>query len=340
MKIGQTDGFEHERVFVQPIDQLKNQRNPLKMKVLNWKLQGVRVLFLLLLTLSATASWAMDAEEAESAAQDTRSETEDAAVGSDSHFDPPHDEHVNPTPEVATHQSGASAAGGASLAEAATDPSAVLTQFQNLFWTTGTSEDNNIANTYLLQPVLPLSRNNVLRPALPVINSSGKTGIGDLFLLDAFLNPVKTGTFGWGIAGSVPIGDDEFSSNKWTAGPTLLYINKTSHKVLWGVLGYNQWSFAGKSSARDVNTLSFQPIYVVHTSWGYWGWTDQLSTIDWKNDNQMSIPLGLRFGKVYPGKTPLNVSVGFYYALNNKGMENTFGLKVTAAFIKPTWLTH
>ena len=228
----------------------------------------------------------------------------------------------------------------AEIAKAATDPSAVLTQFQNLFWTTGSSDDKNISNTYLFQPVLPLSKNNVLRPALPVISTSGKTGIGDLFLLDVFLNQVKTGTWGWGIAGSVPIGDKEFSTEKWQAGPTLLYMNKTSKKVLWGILGYNEWSFAGKSSAADVNVLSFQPIYVVHTNWGYWGWTDQLATVDWEKDNQTSIPLGLRFGKVYHGKTPLNASVGFYYTLNDNGRDDVFGLKVTATFIKPTWLRH
>ncbi len=47
----------------------------------------------------------------------------------------------------------------AAIAKAATDPSAILTQFQNLFWTTGSSEDKNISNTYLFQPVLPLSKN-------------------------------------------------------------------------------------------------------------------------------------------------------------------------------------
>ena len=225
------------------------------------------------------------------------------------------------------------------IAKAATDPSAVLTQFQNMFWTTGSSDDKNISNTYLLQPVLPLTKNNVLRPALPVVNTSGKTGIGDLFLLDVFLNQVKTGTWGWGIAGSVPIGDKDFSTEKWQAGPTLIYMNKTSSKVLWGILGYNQWSFAGKSSAADVNELSFQPIVVVHTNWGYWGWTDQLATVDWET-NQSSVPLGLRFGKVYKGKTPLNASVGFYYSLNNKDRDNTFGIKFVATFIKPTWLRH
>jgi hypothetical protein len=116
-------------------------------------------------------------------------------------------------------------------------------------------------------------------------------------------------------------------------------MNKTNEKVLWGILGYNQWSFAGKSSASDVNVLSFQPIMVVHTGWGYWGWTDQLATVDWE-DNQTSIPLGLRFGKVYMGKTPLNAAVGFYYTLNNKGRDNVFGVKFTAAFIKPKWLVH
>jgi hypothetical protein len=292
------------------------------------------------LFLFTSNSWAMDAEEDEDAAQDSTSKTEDAAVGSGGNFDPPHDDHANPVPPVDTHATGASASSGASLAEAATDPSAVLTQFQNFFWTAGNSDDKNISNTYLLQPVLPLTKNNVLRPALPVVNTSGKTGIGDLFLLDVFLYQVKTGTWGWGVAGSVPIGDNQFSTNKWQAGPALLYMNKTINKFLWGILGYNQWSFAGKSSVSDVNVFSFQPIAVLQTDWGYVGWTDQTATIDWEHDNQTSIPLGLRFGKVFPAKTPLNVAVGFYYTLNNKGRDNVFGVKFQASFVKPTWLVH
>jgi hypothetical protein len=299
-----------------------------------------RFAVVLLLLFIATGVLAEDAADDEDAAQDAKSKTEDVAAEGAAHFNPPHDDHINSTPEHPTHQSGASAAGGADLAQAATDPSAILTQFQNFFWTTGSSDDKNISNTYLLQPVLPLSKNNVFRPALPVVNTSGKTGIGDLFLLDAFMNHVKTGTWGWGVAGSVPIGADEFTTDKWQAGPMLLYINKTSQKVLWGILGYNQWSFAGKSSASDVNLFTFQPIVVIHTGWGYWGWTDQTATVDWENDNRTSIPLGLRFGKVYMGKTPLNAAVGFYYTLKNKGRENEFGVKFSATFIKPTWLKH
>ena len=308
----------------------------MNVKKLKW------VLLSLGLFLFAANSWALDADEDEDedAAKDSTSKTEDAAAESGANFDPPHDEHVNPVAPVDTHASGASAAGGASLAAASTDPSAVLTQFQNFVWTTGTSDDNNIANTYLLQAVLPMSKSNVLRPALPVVNTPGKTGIGDLFLLDVFLFPIKSGALGFGPVASVPIGVDEFSSNKWQAGPVGLYVNKTQKKFIFGGMVYNQWSFAGKSSASSVNLMNFQPIFVYQTAWGYVGWTDQVASIDWKNDNKSSIPLGLRFGKVYPSKTPLNVAVGFYYTLNNKGRDNTFGIKFQATFIKPKWLVH
>ena len=91
---------------------------------------------------------------------------------------------------------------------------------------------------------------------------------------------------------------------------------------------------------RDsVNTLTYQPIFVNNRDGWYWGWTDQTATYNWKNDYS-SIPLGLRFGKVFHAATPLNAAVGFYYTLNNKGRENTFGVKFTATFIKPNWLKH
>ena len=301
---------------------------------------GTTFFLMLTLLLLSTATWAQDSNEgpADDSGQSQQSQQED---------DEPHPDDLSDAENAAkvaeraaaAHPPPNAAAQAAALASAATDPSAVLTQFQNFFWTTGNSDDNNISNTYLLQPVLPLTKNNVLRPALPVVNTSGKTGIGDLFLLDVFLNPVKSGTFGFGIAGSVPIGADEFTTDKWQAGPALLYMNKTKPGFLFGGLVYNQWSFAGKSSAQDVNTLTYQPIFVNNRDGWYWGWTDQTATYNWKNDYS-SIPLGLRFGKVFHAKTPLNAAVGFYYTLNNKGRENTFGVKFTATFIKPNWLRH
>jgi hypothetical protein len=306
---------------------------------MNLKKLNLLVIFLGLFLLAAN-SWAMDAEEDEDTAQDPKSQTEDATAGSGKTFDPPHDDQPHSTPEHPSHESGASAAGSTSLAEAASDPTAILTMFQNFFWTTGNSDDNNVANTYLLQPVLPLSKANVFRPALPVVNTSGKTGFGDLFLMDLQFMPLKSGTMGFGVAGSVPIGADEFSSNKWQAGPAFVYINKTHASYIAGVLAYNQWSFAGKDSAQSVNLLTGQPVFVKHQSWGYWGWTDQTITYNWKN-NQSSVPLGLRFGNVVKlSKMPVKVEGGFYYTLNNKGRDNTFGVKFQFSPIFPNMLKH
>jgi hypothetical protein len=293
----------------------------------------------LALIFIAPASWALDADEDEDAAQDTTSETEDDAAGSDGNFAPPHDEHPSSTPVHPDHESGGSAA-DADLASAASDPSSILTQFQNFFWTTGNSDDNNIANIYLNQMVLPLSKSNVFRPALPLINTAEKTGIGDLFLLDLQFFPVSSGTIGLGGAASVPIGANSFSTNKWELGPSAVYINKTSKKGIWGVLAYNLWDVAGSNKYSDVNILNFQPIVVISTSWGYWAWTDQIATLDWENDNNLSFPLGLRFGRVFPGKTPIKSEIGFYYNLINNNSENTFGVKFTYSLVKPHMLNH
>ena len=124
------------------------------------------------LLLAAPVAWALDADDQDSADgsnEDTTSKTEDAAAGPKT-FDPPHDDQVDSKPEQPT---GASKAGGVNLSEAATDPSAILTQFQNFFWTTSTEDNKNIANTYLFQAVLPLSKKNLLRPAIPLVNPLG-----------------------------------------------------------------------------------------------------------------------------------------------------------------------
>jgi len=135
----------------------------------------------------ATNVWADDAEDDKDAAQDTTSKTEDTAADEPDKFDPPHDQHANSTPENESHKAGAGEAGGADLAEAATDPSAILAQLGFFAWNTSSSDNHNSSVTGLFQPVLPLTRTNVLRPALPIIStagSDGKFGIGDLFLLD------------------------------------------------------------------------------------------------------------------------------------------------------------
>ena len=165
--------------------------------------------------------------------------------------------------------------------------------------------------------------------------------MGDLFLLDLQIEPVKGAAWGWGAAGNFPTATNkQIGAGKWTAGPAGVYLKKDIPKTLIGILAYNLWSYAGDSDRDDVNTFYFQPIVVRHTSWGYWGWTDQTATIDWEHDNNITIPLGLRFGKVWKAKTPLKGEIGFYYNVTNNDRDSTYGLKITASFIKPHMLNH
>jgi len=229
------------------------------------------------------------------------------------------------------------------LAEQSTDPSAILAQLGFYYWNSRFEGGDQLANTWLFQPVLPMTKSNVLRPALPIATSTGpdrESGLGDLFLLDAQFIQFPHGTFGWGGAMSIPIAtDDKLGSGKWELGPVALYMYKGVPKQIFGVLAYNLWSFAGDGDRQNVNKLIFQIIWVKHFDWGYIGWTDQTGTIDWQNDGRVSFPLGLRFGKVWTGETPVNIAIQPYYTLND-GSPDTYGLKFQVTFVKPTWLKH
>ena len=268
-----------------------------------------------------------------------------ASVMSPQQADPvadPEGKNIKASPVEKPGHKGGAAAPGASLADKATDPSAIFAQLANFFWTEDTADDRGIANTYLFQPVLPLTASNVLRPAIPVVTTGGMdgvTGLGDLFLLDIHLGHTSSGSWGAGVAASLPTAtSDSIGSGKWSAGPAALYMYKGVPKNIFGILAYNQWSYAGDGDRAKVNVLSFQPIWVGHLKWGYLGWTDQTATVNWET-NATSIPLGLRIGKVWMAKTPLNLAVEPYYTLNSD-RENTWGVKFGATLIMPTWLTH
>ena len=243
-------------------------------------------------------------------------------------------------------------------AKEATDPSAVLSQLGFYYWNGnqggpgGNSNEpleegsDQSTDTFLFQPVLPMTKRNVLRPALPYIRSNGtelnKSGWGDLFLLDVWLFQIKGGTWGVGPVASLPIAsEDEFGTGKYQAGPAALFIYKAVPKNIFGIMGYNQNSFAGDDDRDDVNLFSFQPIWVKHFKWGYMGWTDQVATINWQDDNRISFPVGFRFGKVFKGSgaTLMNLVIQPYYFFNESA-KDVFGLKISGTFIKPKWLNH
>ena len=232
------------------------------------------------------------------------------------------------------------------IAEKATDPSAILAQLGFYYWG-GVDEDRESdSQTYLFQPVLPLSKTNVLRPALPFLStpSPGREGgMGDLFLLDAFFFQIPNATVGVGPVASLPTAtDDKLGTGKFSLGFDFVFIYKGIKKNILGFILYPQFSVSGDDARDDVRNLSYQIAWVKHFKWGYMGWTDQLGVVDFEHDNRYTFPMGIRIGKVFgakSGKTLLNLAVQPYYTYQDD-RDNVYGLKIMATFIKPKWMSH
>jgi hypothetical protein len=315
------------------------------MRKMTHKFLNMRTALFLAFMLSATSSWALDADEEDDTAKDAPAKTQDVDTKQTAV-----EAHVasSPAGHAYTH-SGKPAAkpaakgSAAAMAKAATDPSAILTQWGMYGWTASSSDNNLTANTALFQPVLPLTKSNLLRPALPILTTGGAdgvTGIGDLFLLDLWLIPKGKATWGFGPVGTLPTATDKtLGKGKWQAGPGLVYLYKGWPKDILGALYYQQWSFAGKSDRESVSESQLQIVWTHHTSWGYFGWTDIANTYDFKN-NRSSIALGPRFGKVFMAKHPLNIAATPYYKINNKGRDNVWGLKMQFTLVTPELLRH
>jgi hypothetical protein len=302
------------------------------------------VLFLAFM-LSATGSWAMDADDQDDAAKDASAKTQDADAKPTAL-----ERHVSSAPpgHAYTHSDKPAAKpaakhDAAAMAKAATDPSAILTQWGMYGWTESSADNKNIATTGLFQPVIPLSKTNLLRPALPIVTTGGPdgvTGIGDLFLMDLWLIPKGKSTLGFGPVATLPTATDKtLGQGKWQAGPAMVYLYKGLPKDLLGFLVYQQWSFAGKSDREKVSEAQLQLVWTHHTSWGYFGWTDLANTYDF-NNNLSTFALGPRIGKVFMAKHPLNVAVTPYYKINNKGRDNVWGIKLQATLITPELFRH
>jgi hypothetical protein len=239
--------------------------------------------------------------------------------------------------------------------QSATDPSAILFQWGFFYWSS-VEESAGAADgeTLLFQPVIPLSKSNLLRPALPFLTKDVADldgtepkldrirGIGDVFLLDLFFFNDGHSTYGVGPVASLPTAsDDMLGTGKFQLGASFVYLWKGFKKDLPGILLYNQWSVAGDSDRADVNVLNFQIVWVHHFNKSiYMGWTDQTGAVDWENGGRTSLPTGFRVGSVFKGKrTAVNVAAGVYYTFQ-EDRDNQFGIKFSASFIKPKWLQH
>jgi hypothetical protein len=225
---------------------------------------------------------------------------------------------------------------GASLAEKATDPSAVLMQFQTQFFSShdGDSDFGKV----VIQPVLPITRRNVVRITLPIPwtpQPDQTGGLGDTTILDFQLFQTKSSTFGVGPTIVLPTAtNSRLGQGKLSLGPNFLWIYHGVPKLTAGVLMEQAWSVAGASGKPHVNEYLWQPILTRHFDWGYLSWSSQQWVIDW-NKSDFSAPVGVVLGKVFLGKVPFNISVEPYWTYKSSSSPNEYGVKLGWTLIFP-----
>ena len=248
---------------------------------------------------------------------------------------------------------------GQSLAEQATDPSAILgqLQIQNIF-TPSTYDADGYANTFIIQPVLPFKGGGGLPPSIsrltwsaivttpdrktgiPGVEIPGTTNVGDLTWIHIWINEVgKNLRLGAGPSAVFPsAGDDRTGSGKWQLGPNFLVIYSGVPHLTLGFLAQATFSFAGDSDREDIAPFQIEPIIVYHLPKGwYLRWGDNFLTTDLRTGDY-NIPLSIGAGKVFQiGSQSVNMFVQPFYTPEGfqSGGKSEWGIKLNVTFILP-----
>jgi hypothetical protein len=241
------------------------------------------------------------------------------------------------------------------LQEKATDPTAILTQFQfqNVF-TPSSYDAKGYANKTIVQPVLPFSTgwdafpHHVIRPTYPVSSHiadpdgpvNETSGQGDLVLFDLLLaKRKKWGTWGFGPVAIFPTASDaRLGQGKYQLGPAAVVLYSGIKNWQLGALVQNPVSIGGDSDRDPVSTILIQPIATRHFKDGWYaGWGELSMSYEWHKGNY-NIPLNVRLGKIIKmGKQNLNVFVEPFYTPSgfHKGPAAEWGFKLNVTFLLP-----
>ncbi len=223
-----------------------------------------------------------------------------------------------------------STASGSSSAAQANNPLANTTaiNFQNYYVGefTGVDED---ANQFILRAAQPFNIYDtewLARASLPVNtvpdNGGHTTGVGDFNIFAAYLFDTGNPGLSVGIGPQLTAptaSDDRVGSEKWSAGFAHVLFDATSKVVQYGYLLTWQASFAGDSSAPDVNEGAFQPFVFYQLGGGLYLRSTGIMVYDFESDDY-TIPLGLGLGKVFPTKEIVyNLYVEPQYSVVDRG---------------------
>ena len=149
------------------------------------------------------------------------------------------------------------APGNDELAAQATDPTASLMSFQLNDWYTAHFHGlDDSANQIVFRAAIPFAlgdTHHIFRVTQPYVTSSpsGATGFADTTIFDLVVFDQPWGRWGVGISGTLPTGQDGLTTDKWTAGPAVGFVNSSSKQYNWGLFAQTFFSFAGKDDCAE-----------------------------------------------------------------------------------------
>ncbi len=199
------------------------------------------------------------------------------------------------------------ALGGQSLESAANDATASMWTFQ-LSWEGRTWKDElGNRDQLMLRFVapIPLGKNLKVINRITMRNNEAAdktSGGGDAEYFALFI-PFEWATGRWGIGPQInfPAESSKFGSDKWRYGFASAWIERVGDKVMTGVLVQQIW---GKTDLNNTDRqvaqpIAIQPLFNYSLKNGYYVNIGETAfSYNW-DANAWSIPLGLRFGKVF-----------------------------------------
>jgi hypothetical protein len=191
------------------------------------------------------------------------------------------------------------------LAAQATDPTASLMSFQLYDWYTPSHRDvDGSTNQIVFRAAIPFSlagTPHIFRVTQPYVTSSvgGSDGFADTTVFDLMVFSQPWGRWGVGIAATLPTGSSSLTTDKWTAGPAVGFVNASDKRFNWGLFAQTFFSFAGNDSAPDVGIVNLQPIFSLPLGGGRSLALGNSALIyDTAKSRWASLQLGLNYGQV------------------------------------------
>lgn len=198
----------------------------------------------------------------------------------------------------------AQAGGDDELAAKATDPTASLMSFSLNDWYTASRHGaDGTINQTVLRAVLPFTTgglHHIFRVTQPfVTHSPGTTGMADTTVFDLVVFNEAWGRWGVGVAGSLPTGRSGLTSDKWSFGPSIGFVNNSLKTQSFGLFMQSYFSVAGRDEAARVGVINLQPIFSHQLGGGRsLSLGSSQLVYDTANSRWSSLQLGLNYGQV------------------------------------------